>query len=120
MSDDKVEEVIQKVGSVHFEAPVIQNNSKGWGPCELPNQFKDIPYQPFSKSDRLGKVRIIMLHNYDYLQFQALKKKKIVMFCKIYLKRTMINLIKRKILYLLFFIHRYLIGLELLSKIKSS
>ncbi|KAF7996885.1 hypothetical protein HCN44_002531 [Aphidius gifuensis] len=56
MNDDKVEEVIQKIESVHFKAPAIQNNSKGWGPCELPNQFKDIPYQPFSKSDRLGKI----------------------------------------------------------------
>lgn len=28
----------------------------GWGPCELPDTFKDMPYQPFSKSDRLGKV----------------------------------------------------------------
>lgn len=26
------------------------------GPCELPDAFKDIPYQPFSKSDRLGKI----------------------------------------------------------------
>lgn len=28
----------------------------GWGPCELPDTFKDMPYQPFSKSDRLGKI----------------------------------------------------------------
>lgn len=39
-----------------FLAPIIQDNSEGWGPCELPDQFKDIPYQPFSKGDRLGKV----------------------------------------------------------------
>lgn len=40
-----------------FQAPAIQHNLEGWGPCELPDQFKDIPYQPFSKGDRLGKVR---------------------------------------------------------------
>ena len=42
---------------LHFVAPIIQDNPDGWGPCELPEQFKDMPYQPFSKSDRLGKVR---------------------------------------------------------------
>ncbi|KDR08942.1 eukaryotic translation initiation factor 3 subunit D-like [Zootermopsis nevadensis] len=40
----------------HFNAPVIQDNSTGWGPCDMPDQFKDMPYQPFSKGDRLGKI----------------------------------------------------------------
>lgn len=39
-----------------FVPPVIQENLGGWGPCEMPEQFKDMPYQPFSKGDRLGKV----------------------------------------------------------------
>lgn len=39
-----------------FVAPVIQDNPSGWGPCAVPEQFKDMPYQPFSKGDRLGKV----------------------------------------------------------------
>jgi translation initiation factor 3 subunit D len=39
-----------------FEAPTLQFNADGWGPCELPELFTDIPYQPFSKSDRLGKI----------------------------------------------------------------
>ncbi len=39
-----------------FEFPVIHENPSGWGPCEVPEQFKDTPYQPFSKGDRLGKV----------------------------------------------------------------
>lgn len=43
--------------SVHFIPPVIQDNPDGWGPLdEIPEQFKDMPYQPFSKGDRLGKV----------------------------------------------------------------
>lgn len=40
----------------HFIPPEIQNNPFGWGPCEMPDQFKDMPYQPFSKGDRIGKV----------------------------------------------------------------
>ncbi|XP_030369714.1 eukaryotic translation initiation factor 3 subunit D-1 [Scaptodrosophila lebanonensis] len=39
-----------------FEKPTVQFNEQGWGPCELPDTFKDVPYQPFSKSDRLGKI----------------------------------------------------------------
>lgn len=40
-----------------FTTPQIQDNPTGWGPNAIPPQFKDMPYQPFSKSDRLGKVR---------------------------------------------------------------
>lgn len=39
-----------------FIAPEIQDNPKGWGPCSIAEAYKDMPYQPFSKSDRLGKV----------------------------------------------------------------
>jgi translation initiation factor 3 subunit D len=39
-----------------FVNPIIQDNKDGWGPCQLPEKFRDMPYQPFSKSDRLGKV----------------------------------------------------------------
>uniref|UniRef100_A0A4W3II97 Eukaryotic translation initiation factor 3 subunit D n=1 Tax=Callorhinchus milii TaxID=7868 RepID=A0A4W3II97_CALMI len=39
-----------------FLTPIIQDNPFGWGPCAVPEQFKDMPYQPFSKGDRLGKV----------------------------------------------------------------
>ncbi|XP_059475944.1 eukaryotic translation initiation factor 3 subunit D isoform X1 [Neocloeon triangulifer] len=39
-----------------FNAPVIQDNPTGWGPCEMPDQFRNMPYQPFSKGDRLGKI----------------------------------------------------------------
>ncbi|ESO01694.1 hypothetical protein HELRODRAFT_185703 [Helobdella robusta] len=42
--------------SAIFEPPKIQDNLNGWGPCDAPEQFKDLPYAPFSKSDRLGKV----------------------------------------------------------------
>ena len=42
--------------AAHFIPPVIQDNPHGWGPCSIPTEFKDIPYQPFSKGDRIGKV----------------------------------------------------------------
>jgi len=42
--------------AARFEPPVISDNPTGWGPSTIPAQFKDMPYQPFSKSDRLGKV----------------------------------------------------------------
>ncbi|KAG8720095.1 hypothetical protein FRC08_001196 [Ceratobasidium sp. 394] len=41
-----------------FVLPPIQDNPDGsWGPSALhmPAQFKDIPYAPFSKTDKLGK-----------------------------------------------------------------
>ena len=41
-----------------FVFPHIHDNPVGWGPCAVPEQFKDTPYQPFSKDDRLGKVRV--------------------------------------------------------------
>ena len=39
-----------------FSLPEIQVNPSGWGPSTIETKFKDMPYQPFSKSDRLGKV----------------------------------------------------------------
>ena len=44
-------------GKAPFIPPVIEDNPDGWGPCAIPTAFKDIPYQPFSKGDRLGKVK---------------------------------------------------------------
>lgn len=39
-----------------FEMPDLQHNDLGWGPREVPDTFREMPYQPFSKSDRLGKI----------------------------------------------------------------
>ncbi|GFN98297.1 eukaryotic translation initiation factor 3 subunit d [Plakobranchus ocellatus] len=44
------------MSKAHFIPPQIQDNPNGWGPYEIPEQFKDMPYQPFSKDVRLGKV----------------------------------------------------------------
>lgn len=39
-----------------FVTPGVVNNAVGWGPISIPEQFRDIPYQPFSKSDNLGSI----------------------------------------------------------------
>eukprot|EP00850_Spirogloea_muscicola_P016839 SM000140S00588 [mRNA] locus=s140:76311:80526:- [translate_table: standard] len=39
-----------------FEVPALSDNPDGWGPMELPEQFRDVPYAPFSKGDRLGRA----------------------------------------------------------------
>ncbi|XP_065174819.1 eukaryotic translation initiation factor 3 subunit D-like [Sycon ciliatum] len=38
-----------------FKLPAIQSNDKGWGPCEPAEGFK-VPYQQYSKADKLGKA----------------------------------------------------------------
>ena len=45
--------------TARFDPPLIQDNPTGWGPNTIPPKFKDMPYQPFSKADRLGKVLCI-------------------------------------------------------------
>lgn len=50
--------VVVEDTSVHFVLPPLQSNPDGWGPVGVPDQFKDMPYQPFSKSDRIGKVQL--------------------------------------------------------------
>lgn len=39
-----------------FTLPFINDNADGWGPNNQPEKYKDLPYQKFSKSDRIGKV----------------------------------------------------------------
>jgi len=37
------------VMAAHFSPPFTQDNNDGWGPLGIPDQYKDLPYQPFSK-----------------------------------------------------------------------
>ena len=41
-----------------FTLSFINDNADGWGPNNQPEKYKDLPYQKFSKSDRIGKVFI--------------------------------------------------------------
>ena len=48
----------------HFVPPAIEDNPRGWGPNSIPSEFKDMPYQPFAKGDRLGKVKHAFIFNH--------------------------------------------------------
>jgi len=52
-----VDQLRQKMPS-SFVVPKIASNPDGWGPnpADLPEKFKDIPYAPFSKSEKVGKA----------------------------------------------------------------
>jgi translation initiation factor 3 subunit D len=41
-----------------FPTPIIRHNAESWGPTteNVPVQFANVPYAPFGKGDRLGKV----------------------------------------------------------------
>jgi translation initiation factor 3 subunit D len=39
-----------------FSLPFLNENTDGWGPNNAPEKYKDLPYQKFSKSDKIGKV----------------------------------------------------------------
>ncbi|ELR23054.1 Eukaryotic translation initiation factor 3 subunit 7 (eIF3) [Acanthamoeba castellanii str. Neff] len=44
--------------ALHFAPPLVFDNPQGWGPTEdsIPSKLKEIPFAPFSKSDKLGKA----------------------------------------------------------------
>jgi hypothetical protein len=48
----------QEETPTRFSVPVIYDNPAGWGPTEesIPQKFLEIPYAPFSKGDKIGKV----------------------------------------------------------------
>lgn len=39
-----------------FSLPTLHSNEQGWGPSEGPAEFQDVPFAPFQKSDKLGRV----------------------------------------------------------------
>jgi hypothetical protein len=40
----------------HFQASLVIDNKEGWRSTEDTFQYKDMPYQSYSKNDQLGKV----------------------------------------------------------------
>ena len=67
-----------------FVFPQIHDNLEGWGPCEVPEQFRDTPYQPFSKDDRLGKVRAEHIQ-YSFVYMCTGFQRVYIRACKVYL-----------------------------------
>ena len=39
-----------------FEVPDVENNVEGWGPLAIPDHLAGIPYAPFGKGDKVGKI----------------------------------------------------------------
>lgn len=39
-----------------FPVPAVVDNVDGWGPCSVPEHLKDVPFQPFSKGDKIGRA----------------------------------------------------------------
>lgn len=42
--------------SLPFSLPEIEVNAFGWGPSNVQEEMKDLPYAQYSKSDKLGKI----------------------------------------------------------------
>lgn len=49
---------MEEAPGTKFKTPLVFDNPTGWGPTEdsIPQKFIDLPYAPFSKGDKLGKV----------------------------------------------------------------
>ncbi|KAL4449000.1 hypothetical protein ABPG77_007717 [Micractinium sp. CCAP 211/92] len=41
---------------VHFVLPAVEENAEGWGPTSVPEQFDGVPFMPYSKGERLGRI----------------------------------------------------------------
>jgi translation initiation factor 3 subunit D len=39
-----------------FEVPAIVDNDEGWGPTTIPDQLEGVPYAPFGKGDKVGRI----------------------------------------------------------------
>eukprot|EP01095_Lingulamoeba_sp_RSL-Kostka_P007156 TRINITY_DN224_c6_g1_i1.p1 TRINITY_DN224_c6_g1~~TRINITY_DN224_c6_g1_i1.p1 ORF type:complete len:564 (+),score=218.63 TRINITY_DN224_c6_g1_i1:29-1693(+) len=43
----------------------INDNENGWGPSDVPENFSDLPYAPFDKCDKIGKIADWNASNYQ-------------------------------------------------------
>ena len=41
---------------VGFKLPAVEDNTEGWGPDSVPQQYEDVPFMPFGKGERLGRI----------------------------------------------------------------
>ena len=40
----------------NFKVPAVEDNADGWGPTTVPEQLEGIPYAPFTKSEKIGRI----------------------------------------------------------------
>lgn len=43
-------------GNMPFELPHIEENAEGWGPTTVPAHLDGVPFMPYSKGERLGRI----------------------------------------------------------------
>lgn len=55
-ADSSYEIINHDDAGINFTLSLVNDNTDGWGPNNVPEKYKDLPYQKFSKSDRIGKV----------------------------------------------------------------
>jgi hypothetical protein len=75
LNDSSYEIINHDEDGIKFSLPFVNDNVEGWGPNNVPEKYKDLPYQKFSKSDRIGKViqketfllRVANVHNDKFL-----------------------------------------------------
>ena len=39
-----------------FQVPGIVENEEGWGPTSVPEHLEGVPYAPYGKGDKVGRV----------------------------------------------------------------
>ena len=39
-----------------FQVPEVENNEEGWGPLAVPDHLAEVPYAPYGKGDKVGKI----------------------------------------------------------------
>jgi translation initiation factor 3 subunit D len=39
-----------------FQVPGIVENEEGWGPTTVPEHLEGVPYAPYGKGDKVGRV----------------------------------------------------------------
>ncbi|KAI3379467.1 hypothetical protein SNEBB_001317 [Seison nebaliae] len=56
--------------TISFDIEKVHENRTGWGPSKPFVLYQDMPYQPFSKHDRLGKVADWVQSNFTEKRYQ--------------------------------------------------
>lgn len=49
-----------------FDIPDVPDNTDGWGPTTEPEELKGIPYAPFAKGEKLGRIADFAQTGYKY------------------------------------------------------
>jgi translation initiation factor 3 subunit D len=42
--------------TVPYRVPEIPDNDDGWGPTTMPEQLEGVPYAPYGKGEKVGRI----------------------------------------------------------------